>query len=639
MKRKAFALLLSMFTVLTSCSMFMKTESYEDASKNVLEQSIPIVQNIEIPEDGIYKVYKYLEDNTYFILSKSRLGNTILSAHQVLTDGMKIAIDNINNFLLDANVASVELVLEPGVPVQGIQLSSRTYTGLFLGNQIETKLSYNVLPADASNKQVKFFSSNPNVIRVDGRGNIRILKPGTATVTVLTLEGGFKEMCFFKIEEGQKLLKDTIEFTDYTSSGLVNNRYDDFSLQESELNSVTKTPIGDIVVAAGTRTKKYNEFVGIVYYGLPNEETQSGALAEIDPSNTLFSESLSSIVHSTNDDKFYTVGYAQINPTSKHKGLIASLKTTNTDIGKKIEVDSSKVFTTSDDYYTQFTSIVAVKEYLYVAVREFYDPGFGFETTEQRFARSYIYKFDQSLNVLRRTQISQLHRISQIGYNESENVIFFAGEDSTGIGVMGDFAFDGDLSVRIGYTSITDDIKINDIVQIANDSYAIVGETIIKGVKIGNLQTFSLSSDRQKFNSNGLALSLHDDAYELASFKSMVFNDGIITVLGYAELTLDGNRNWWNPFTWGNKIHYGYGMAVNFDVYLQFISGYKYSNSQKNHGYKQSFNDAVLMTGGEITAVGFSNYRSKNNEDSFRGYVQYDVSLLGINISAKYPVL
>lgn len=638
-KIKISLMLLIIIGLLSGCAKVTVTkEKYTDGSKNVTDRTVEVKSNIEIPEDGIYKVYQYLEDNTYYIFTESRMGNAINSAYQVLKDGTKKAIDNVNNFLLDENIAHVELDLEPGVPVEGIQLSSKTYTGIFLGNKIKTQLNYTVLPKEASNQNVKFFSSDTDVLKVDGRGNITILGPGTATVTVITLEGGYKQMCLFKIEEGTKALKNTIEFDDYESNALVDTRYDDPSSQESQFNHVTKTPDGNIILAAGTRTKSQNQYAGIVYFGMQSSnDVSGGTIAEIDSENKMFSVSLESIAHSDDDNSIYTVGYALDKVGSKHSGLISKLFIVKTGIGERIEPKGYEIIGNTKEFYTEFYSIVSVGDYLYVAGREFDDPGLGFQTDKTRFSRSYIYKFDKDLNKVEKTEIPDLRRISRIGYNEDSDVLYFAGEDDNGNGVVGEYLYNTDKSLRLGKTSITSDIKINDIIQIAEDSYAVVGETIIKGKVVGNVQTFSLNNDKTKLHSNNISRELHDDVYELSYFKSILYNDGIISILGYAE-PYEKKTKWYKPSTWfGDKAKYGYAMVVSFDVNLNYISGFKYFNGQKDHGKKQVFNSAVITNSGTITAVGYSNYGDKENLNNWNGYIQYDVSLLGIEVNADYP--
>lgn len=637
-KRRKIGLLGLLLTLLSACTVQTVKDQYIDETSGgkVTEYSVNVKSNIDLPEDGIYKVYKYIEDNTFYIFTKSRVGNAIQNAYQVLKDGTKKVIENINNFLIDKNIAHVELDLEPGVPVTGLELSGRTYTALFLGNKINTRLSYNILPQDASNQHVKFFTSNKEVLEVDGRGNITIKKAGTATVTVITLEGGFKEMCLFKIEDGEIKRKDTVEFDDYTSNALVGNRYDDPSGQESKFTAVTKGPFGDGILAVGTRTLRQDEYVSVVYYGIAE---RNGITVEIDPGNTIFSETLLAIAYSDYDEHIYTVGHAQLQSESSHSGLIGRFKFVDAELGKEIEpVGIPKTYQNSD-VYTQFLSVVAVEEYIYAAAIEFNDPGQGFKTTEPRTSNSYIYKFDHDLELIEKTLVPGLNRISKIGYNEQAELIYFVGEDKNGVGIMGEFFYGNTKEFRTGSTSMTQGIKFNDIIPVGKQTYVAVGEAIVNGERKANIHRFTLDSNEVKFNSTVTNFNLHDKTYNIASFNSLLFNDGIVSVVGFAELFVEEKAIWYNPTTWFNRWSgiVMYGLAINFDVDLHYVSGFKYFNDQENKGKRQAFNDAILTSGGTVTAVGYSNYSSEDNADVWYGYIQFDVSLLGIDIIADYP--
>lgn len=63
-------------------------------------------------------------------------------------------------------------------------------------NQVEAgktvKLTATVKPDNATNKNVIWSSSNPNVARVDANGNVTGLRAGTVTITVTTVDGGHK---------------------------------------------------------------------------------------------------------------------------------------------------------------------------------------------------------------------------------------------------------------------------------------------------------------------------------------------------------------------------------------------------------------------------------------------------------------
>lgn len=81
---------------------------------------------------------------------------------------------------------------EKTVKVTGVSLNK---TNLRLYINESTKLTANIKPNNASNKQVTWASSNPSVATVDANGNVKALKEGTATITVTTKDGNKKAEC------------------------------------------------------------------------------------------------------------------------------------------------------------------------------------------------------------------------------------------------------------------------------------------------------------------------------------------------------------------------------------------------------------------------------------------------------------
>lgn len=66
-------------------------------------------------------------------------------------------------------------------------------------------LSATITPDDATNQNVTWKSSDPDIATVDTNGKIRALKPGTATITVITEDGGKTATCTVTVESGDPL--------------------------------------------------------------------------------------------------------------------------------------------------------------------------------------------------------------------------------------------------------------------------------------------------------------------------------------------------------------------------------------------------------------------------------------------------
>lgn len=84
------------------------------------------------------------------------------------------------------------------ISVSGVSLNMTELT-LTVGS--EQVLKATVYPADATNKTVRWASSDPTVAMVDDDGVVRALKPGPATVTVTTEEGGYSASCLVSVKQ------------------------------------------------------------------------------------------------------------------------------------------------------------------------------------------------------------------------------------------------------------------------------------------------------------------------------------------------------------------------------------------------------------------------------------------------------
>ena len=82
------------------------------------------------------------------------------------------------------------------VPVQGISLNINVIP-LQVGD-IYTLIA-TVIPANATNVALKWESDNNSVATVDGNGQVNAVSAGSATITVTTLDGGYKAYCMLSV--------------------------------------------------------------------------------------------------------------------------------------------------------------------------------------------------------------------------------------------------------------------------------------------------------------------------------------------------------------------------------------------------------------------------------------------------------
>jgi|GEM_PF-4895122 len=83
-----------------------------------------------------------------------------------------------------------------GVPVTGVVLNKNS-TALYIGDT--DQLIASVLPADASNIQVTWGTSNSAVATVSPNGVVTAAGPGTAAITVTTVDGNFSATCHVSV--------------------------------------------------------------------------------------------------------------------------------------------------------------------------------------------------------------------------------------------------------------------------------------------------------------------------------------------------------------------------------------------------------------------------------------------------------
>lgn len=91
--------------------------------------------------------------------------------------------------------------------INTISLNSISITkNLQLKEQSSSTLNVTFNPSNATNKKVTWKSSNPNVATVDSSGNVKAKAPGTATITVISSDGGKVATCNVEVTALSKKL-------------------------------------------------------------------------------------------------------------------------------------------------------------------------------------------------------------------------------------------------------------------------------------------------------------------------------------------------------------------------------------------------------------------------------------------------
>lgn len=102
------------------------------------------------------------------------------------------------------------------IPVSGIEISE-TSINMVVG-EIK-QLSANVLPANATCKEIIWSSDNTAIVQVDSTGGVTAVGKGTANITVSTAEGNYSAICVVSVSEPELLVSASMGVGVYMSSG------------------------------------------------------------------------------------------------------------------------------------------------------------------------------------------------------------------------------------------------------------------------------------------------------------------------------------------------------------------------------------------------------------------------------------
>jgi uncharacterized protein YjdB len=148
------------------------------------------------------------------------------------------------------------------VAVTGVTVSPTT---LIVGINATASLLATVLPTDASNKNVTWSSSNTAITSVNSTGVVTGIAAGTATITVTTVEGGFKATCAVTVANiavtgvtlsptsGSILKGATLQLTPTISPANATNKNVAWSTSNSSIATVSSSGLVT-GVAAGSAT-------------------------------------------------------------------------------------------------------------------------------------------------------------------------------------------------------------------------------------------------------------------------------------------------------------------------------------------------------------------------------------------------
>lgn len=125
-------------------------------------------------------------------------GNTgAITGTPTVTGSSTFTVTAQNSYGSDSRELSVTISARATVPVTGVSLDRSALT---LSEGDTARLTATVEPADATNQNVTWASSAPDVATVDASGNVTAVAEGTATITATTEDGGKTATCTVTVE-------------------------------------------------------------------------------------------------------------------------------------------------------------------------------------------------------------------------------------------------------------------------------------------------------------------------------------------------------------------------------------------------------------------------------------------------------
>ena len=158
-------------------------------TSSVLKVGEKIIINTEISPPNAQD-----QSLTWFVDKPDILSVTSNGTLTALSPG--IAVITVKSNADPSKSATLTVTVESNtVPVSGVFLTPPTLSDVNLTKGDRFVLSYDLRPTEASNKIVRFTSSNPAVATVDADSTIHALMGGRAVITLATQDGSFTATC------------------------------------------------------------------------------------------------------------------------------------------------------------------------------------------------------------------------------------------------------------------------------------------------------------------------------------------------------------------------------------------------------------------------------------------------------------
>ncbi len=124
-----------------------------------------------------------------------------VSAAGVVT-GLKLGTTKISATSMEGNYSDTLALTVAPISVKGVKILSGTDGVMTIGTSANYAIAYEIIPANAANKNTTWESSDPETVQVQNTALIIGHKNGTAIVTVTTEDGGHTDMLTVIVNDG-----------------------------------------------------------------------------------------------------------------------------------------------------------------------------------------------------------------------------------------------------------------------------------------------------------------------------------------------------------------------------------------------------------------------------------------------------
>ena len=129
-----------------------------------------------------------------------------------LVTGLKLGTTKISATSMEGNYSDTLVLTVAPISVKGVKILSGVDGVMEIGMSSNYAIAYEIIPANAANKNTTWESSDPETVQVQNTALIIGLKNGSAIVTVTTEDGGHQDMLTVIVSDGtsvEDILRET----------------------------------------------------------------------------------------------------------------------------------------------------------------------------------------------------------------------------------------------------------------------------------------------------------------------------------------------------------------------------------------------------------------------------------------------